>query len=119
MDTLSAFTMGQATRHKDVMVFDWNKAAFLMRKEMAKDANAGLRDDWEWTGGQILCDGQPLPREETYTYLASTWATPQLQIGEMIFDCFILQKDSPGWTADTYWPESAFNILNGGVNYEG
>jgi hypothetical protein len=94
-------------------VFDWHKAAEIIRDRRPELAAAGLEDDWENTGGSIYYDGKPVPAEDTYTYLASTWATPQLNIDGEIIDCWVYEDDSPGWGSGTYWPESALAILNG------
>ena len=113
MDTFSAFGMGQATKNDPPMVFDWEKAARIIKERNANSASAGLARDWEWTGGTILRDGRPVDKEDTYVYLASTWATPELEVGGEVMDCFRYQKDSPGWGAETYWPEEALRILEG------
>lgn len=111
MDSLAAFAMGQANRGKEQMVFDWEKAARLIKERQPAEAGAGLSGDWEWTGGPIFKDGAPVPREDTYTFLASTWATPELDLdGEMI-DCFRMQSQTPGWDSGTYWPPEALAIL--------
>jgi len=113
MDTASAFAMGDANRNKELMVFDWNKAAQLIKESGAKDAAAGLSGDWEYTGGPILKDGKPVPKEDTYTFLSSTWATPELELDyDDEIDCYIMQSESDGWDSDTYWPQSALDILN-------
>lgn len=111
MDTLSAFAMGQANRSKELMVFDWEKAAQIIKEKDAKEAAAGLRDDWNWTGGNILKDGKPIPRDETYTYLASTWAVPELEIDGEIIPCYKMQSETPKWNSDTYWPPEAMAIM--------
>jgi len=108
MDSLSAFARGEVNRGKPLMVFDWDRAAQIIRDRQAHDASAGLSGDWEWTGGPILADGKPVPREETYVYLASTWATPELDIGGEIIDCW---KHTDEWDAHTFWPPSALAIL--------
>lgn len=55
-------------------------------------------------------------RSRTYTYLSSTWATPELTLDNGApQDCWIWKNDSPGWDSDTYWPESALKILNAAV----
>ena len=110
MDTLSAFARGEENRGKRLMVFDWEKAARLIVESGAKHASAGLRDDWEWTGGAILSKGNPVPRDETYTYLASTWAVPELELDGVIQECFIME-DERGWDSHTYWPKEALDIL--------
>ena len=111
MDTLRAFAMGEANRGKPMMVFDWNKAARLIKERGAKSASAGLSGDWDYTGGEILKEGKPISKDETYTYLASTWATPELEIDGETVECYLMQDDTPGWNSDTFWPESALTIL--------
>lgn len=111
MDTMTAFAMGEVNRGKELMVFDWEKAARLIKERNAREASAGLSGDWEYTGGDILQDGKPIPREETYTYLASTWATPELEIDGEIIPCYRMQSETPNWDSDTFWPEEARNIL--------
>lgn len=78
MDTLQAFAKGEANRDKELMVFDWDKAVSIIKERNLKNCGAGLKSDFEWTAGMILVDGKPYT--EDYTYLASTWATPQLII---------------------------------------
>ena len=111
MDTLSAFAMGQANRHKESMVFDWDKAAQIIKEEKVKDASAGLAGDWGYTGGKIFENGLPVPEDETYVFLASTWATPQLRIDGKLIDCFKMESETENWDEETYWPESAKKIL--------
>jgi hypothetical protein len=111
MDTMSAFAKGEAHRDDPMMVFDWDKAAQIIKERGAQSASAGLAGDWEYTGGDILTDGKP--NMEDYTYLSSTWATPQLNIDGDVIDCWVYQDDKPEWDCDTKWPESAVEILNG------
>ena len=89
MDTYSAFAMGEAHRNGRTMVFDWRKAATLLKERGATDASAGLRGDWGYTGGSILEDGTPVEKDDTYTYLASTWATPEIDIEGHIEEFFV------------------------------
>ena len=110
MDTMKAFAMGEANRDKELMVFDWDKAAQLIKDKKVTEASAGLSGDWEYTGGTILEEGK-IP-ENSYVYLASTWATPELEINGEIFDCYKMQSETDGWDSDTFWPESARNILS-------
>lgn len=111
MDTLSAFSMGRANRGRPLMVFDWEKAARLIKESGAQSAEAGLTGDWGYTGGPILDGGKPVPREDTGAYLASTWATPCVFIDGDYHECFRMQSDTPGWDRDTYWPAGALAIL--------
>lgn len=119
MDTAQAFARNQqakaaGNRHR---VFDWNKAAQILHDRKfdnpVQKAGAGLSGDWEYTGGDIYCDGKPVPQDDTYVYLASSWATPELSVDGELIDCWIYENDSDGWGPHTYWPESAVAILNG------
>ena len=58
MDSMKAFAMGDANRGKELMVFDWNKAAKIIKEQNAASASAGLCGDWAWTGGAIYEDGE-------------------------------------------------------------
>jgi len=111
MRTMAAYMMGQMNRNNRVKVFDWDKAARLIRERGAREARAGLAGDWEWTGGAILKVGFPVAQHDTYTYLSSTWATPEIEIDGILEDCWCWQDDSPGWDEHTYWPESAKALL--------
>ena len=116
MDTLKAFAMGQANKGKELKVFDWEKAARLIKEKNPSLVRAGLQFDWEWTGGDIY-NGKPIPLEETYVYLASTQATPEIEIDGEIQDCYKMQNETPGWDAKTYWPNDALKIL--GIKFDG
>ena len=52
--------------------------------------------------------------DDSYTYLASTWATPQLDIDGEIIDCYKMQSETDGWDSGTFWPDSAKDILKSG-----
>ena len=110
MNTWAAFVMGEANRGKELMVFDWDKAARLIRERKPECASAGLRSDWEYTGGTIYEDGKPVM--DDYTYLASTWAVPELDVDGDIVECFRMEHEVPKWNSDTKWPQSALDILN-------
>lgn len=92
------------------MVFDWDRAARLIRERKPERASAGLRSDWEYTGGTIYEDGKPVM--DDYTYLASTWAVPELDMDGDIVECFRMEHEVPGWNSKTKWPKSALDILN-------
>jgi len=111
MDMGTAFMMGRATRDRELMVFDWEKAARIIRERNVSDADAGLSGDWDSTSGAILRAGIPVPRGDTSTYLASTWATPELEIDGAGIDCYRMQSETPGWDASTSWPPAAVKIL--------
>lgn len=110
MNTWAAFAMGEANRGKELMVFDWDKAARLIRERKPGYAAAGLRSDWGYTGGAIYEDGKTVM--DDYTYLASTWAVPELYMDGDIEECFRMKHEVPEWDSDTKWPKSALDILN-------
>ena len=105
-----AFAFGEANRGRETMVFDWKKAAEIIRERKPKVVSAGLRDDWEWTGGIIYEDGKPV--KDSYTYLESTWAVPEMEIDGEIVECYIMGNETK-WDAYTKWPKKALDILNG------
>lgn len=116
MDTLAAFNRAEAARRSGKTtrnVFDWHKAARLIRDRKPTEAGAGLRDDWEYTGGSIYRDGKPIGRDETYVYLASIWATPEIDLDGIREDCLLVVGEDHEWNSGTYWPESALAILRG------
>ena len=110
MNTWAAFVMGEANHGKELMVFDWDRAARLIRERKPERASAGLRSDWEYTGGTIYEDGKPVM--DDYTFLASTWAVPELDMDGDIVECFCMEHEAPGWDSETKWPKSALDILN-------
>ena len=110
MNTLVTFAMGEANRGKELMVFDWNKAARLIRERKPECASAGLRGDWEYTGGTIYEDGEPVM--DDYTYLASTWAVPELDMDGDIVECFRMKHEVPRLDSNTKWLKSALEILS-------
>lgn len=112
MDSMTAFAMGQANRNKELMVFDWDKCATLIKERKPKVVSAGLSGDWECTGGTIWENDAIVPRENTYTFLASTWATPEIDIDGEVIECYKMKSETDGWDAGTYYPESALTILN-------
>lgn len=110
MDSLFAFAMGQIHKNDRSKVFDWIKAARLIRLRLPKVASAGLAGDWEYTSGEIYRDGAPIPADETYTYLSSNWALPELDIDGEVIDCWVW-RDETTWDAHTYWPPEALEEL--------
>ena len=90
-------------------VFDWDKAAQLIKDFGTKEASAGLLDDWNWTADAIFTDG--VPNMQCKCFLASTWALPMLEIDCERIECWRMESETPGWHAHTVWPESALRIL--------
>lgn len=115
MNTMMAFAMGELNRHNEKKVFDWNKAAKLIKENYLDEVVfAGLSGDMEYTSGCIFRDGHPI--HDDYTYLSSTWATPVLAVGNNIdgnyeeIQCYVMEHETE-WDDSTKWPQSALDIL--------
>ena len=76
--------MGEANRGKEMMVFDWNKAARLIRERKPECASAGIRSDWEYTGGTIYEGGEAVV--DDYKKLSSKWVGHETDIDGDIID---------------------------------
>ena len=115
MNTLDALIIKQSNLENPLKVFDWVTAAKIIKERKPEVASAGLSQDWEWTGGDIFRDGKPIPADDTHTYLASIWATPELDVDGEIIDCYIMESDVPKtWVGDLakiYWPDEALQEL--------
>lgn len=113
VDTVTAILKNNAARAagNSHRVFDWVRAAKLIAERKPSVASAGLGGDWEWTGGYIYKNGAPVPRDDTYTFLLSSWATPQLDMDGDVTDCWLYEHEC-GWNSDTYWPDEAIAALN-------
>lgn len=112
MDTTTAFFNGYINRGKELMVFDWEKAAMIIKEKQPIVVRAGLMNDWECTGGTIYENGEPVNKDDTYTYLASTWAVPEIEVDGEVSSCFKMESETPNWDAKTYWPAEALVILD-------
>jgi len=106
---MQAFAMGESNRGKEMMIFDWDKAAELIRERKPETASAGLSGDWGGTGGEIYRSGEIV--DDEYTYLGSTWATPLLRMDGDEIECYRMQSETPDWDESTKWPETARSIL--------
>lgn len=95
--------------HK-MMVFDWDKAAEIIKNNPKVCWRAALRNDEFWTGDTIYEDGKP--NLDAHTYLASIWAVPYIFNDEENICCYKYSDEVPDWNSDTIWPKSALEILN-------
>lgn len=109
METAAALVMGRNHRNDPLKVFDWDKAARILVERKPDVAFAGLKDDFEYTGGIIWLGGKPYTHD--YTYLASTWAKPLLVLVDEEIECWCYESDVPEWSAETKWPKSAMEIV--------
>lgn len=103
--------MGEAHRNDEQKVFDWDTAAMLIKQRQPQKAEAGLKEDLEWTTGTIWENNKPVIDDGAY--LASTWATPLLILDEEEIPCYVMAHETR-WDAKTKWPESALQIVGYG-----
>lgn len=108
MRTDLAFALGEANRHKEMKIFDWDKAARRIKEEKPDYVMAGLIEDWEYTADVIYEKGKI--KKDNYCFLGSTWATPTLEMDGTPEDCFVMAHETK-WHAETKWPKSAIDIL--------
>ena len=105
----SLFNRAEAMRKHEMMVFDWDKAARLIRKHNPEFASAGLQGEWEFSGGLIYAHGRPT--NTSFTHLASTVSVPVLDMDGRVVKCYKMKHEVPEWGAETKWPKSALDIL--------
>ena len=96
----------QAARGNPKKVFDWKKAAEIIKENNIQNAFAGLDEDWSATSGAILSKGKPFKGD---CYLRSLWATPVLIADGGHYECWV--ENHPEWDADTIWPDEALQII--------
>ncbi len=98
---------------KHAMVFDWIKAATIIRDQQPTIARAGLRDDWKYTRGTIWRDGKPTLRKDKYTFLAYLWATTVLKLNSKAaaIECYQQYDELPNYDQSTFWPVEALAIV--------
>lgn len=118
VDPFDIFVNGFRHEKNERRVFDWNKAARVLRDRDETTCKACIIEDYNETVGFILVDGRPAI-DHPLPYLSSCWGTPCLvfENGDSM-PCWIPQSESPDWTGYTYWPESARNILKGVISVE-
>lgn len=112
------FTSSRGKNRNQQKVFDWDKAAELIKKYYKEDSNivveAGLDGDWDYTGGIIFEESKPTT--EHYTYLSSNWAIPILWIKfsnsnkeDEEIPCWI--TGNTRFNSESKWDEQSLKIL--------
>lgn len=110
MDTTMIAMLGMANRGNEPRVFDWYKAAEIIRDRQPDMAVAGLMEDMGCTADIIWDDDKPV--NGGYTYLSSVWATPVIVLdNEIMIECWKFQSEVPEWNEYTVWPDSALAIV--------
>ena len=103
--------------NKPFMVFDWDKAASIIKDRLSKQpdlvAEAGLQRDWDCTGGIIFEKGKPV--SDSYTYLCSNWAVPTLILSwggdeQEAVACWLKESDCR-FNEESKWDDNSLSIL--------
>ncbi len=108
MNTMLAYERNMVTPDGHGKVFDWVKAAQILKDKNPDEAYAGLLEDMEWTAGIIWSEHRPY--KKAYTYLSSRWATPVLVIDEDYIECWE-PSDGSKWDSGTKWPDEALALI--------
>lgn len=94
----------------EARVFDWVKAANIIKENPDKCYHAGLLEDWGYTSDIIWAYHKPY--KHSGVYLSSQWATPVITAADGSYvECWVYAKDRPNWDAETYFPKEAREIL--------
>lgn len=111
--------LSYANRNEKLKVFDWHKAAHLIREKQPHEARAGLAGDWVFSNVLIYQEGE-IPEDAVdekgfgYFYLCSNWAVPTLELDGEQQECWVSGDERPEWEdGHTFWPQSARDILHG------
>lgn len=95
--------------------FDWDKAANIIKEKIKQHpdlkAEAGLQNDWDYTGGVIFEEGKPT--NEDYTYLKSNWAIPTMILSwdgdeQEEIECYTTEGR---FDSESKWDETSLAIL--------
>lgn len=117
MDATTGMRAEMASRNgAKIKALDWDSAAKFIKTAFKAHPDlrveAGLQNDWEYTGGVIFEDGKPT--NESYTYLASNWAIPTLilewdGVEQEEIECYIEENDR--FSSGSEWDDISLNIL--------
>jgi hypothetical protein len=95
-------------------VFDWIKAATLIRSTRPRIAEAGLSGNWGVTCTTICRRGEIERNHDGH--LASHWATPTILLiddhgHQTWIDCYVMSSETE-WNESTRWPAEALAELH-------
>lgn len=93
----------------DLLIFDWDKAVQLIKKNNIKNAKAGLKGDWLLTNGLILKNGKPV---KEYTYLSSPYCIPILRDldSDKDYECFLPESETE-YNFESTWNDDLISKL--------
>lgn len=101
------FFHGQINRHRCDLVFDWEKAARLIREKKPYIAHAGLEDSWEREYRKIYQGGLPVYSE---TFHSPNKKPVLIMNSSEPIPCCKMEYDTNGMEP---WPREALDILEG------
>ena len=122
IDTLTAVGYAIAARraNRESKVFDWDYAATMLRmfaSDGITDVEVCILEDRGHTC-EYAIENKRINPDSGCAFLASIWGTPGMIVyyedgSEVTIPCFKMASEVPDWNEDTWWPDSAVNILKG------
>ena len=111
MDTIKAIQLAELSSGIENKVFDWVKAANIIKENPNKNWNAGLSCDLEWTGGRIWDADKKNIDNNSYTFLSSNWAIPVIYDDSGLeIECYVKATETE-YGEETRYPKEFMDIL--------
>jgi len=102
----------------EIMVFDWHKAASIIKNRTPQQASVGLYSDLgytqggrgrsnstsvfaEFTGGHLYFNGAPVKMEDAHSFLVRSRSVPEIEVDGAVEECVIERSKTPGWGQTT------------------
>ena len=96
------------------MVFDWERAADLLRKRRPRAAYVSMVGKRERSTPVLIYKDGEIVHDSLYGWgYYDAFDTPTLLIDGDEIECFRLENTITTWALGDYWPESARRILKG------
>lgn len=104
----------------EAWVFDWDKAARIIRDRKPLSAVAGLERDWPNVAVEIYREGKIEEYDDDTMFMgyrASMWDVPLLRLyfsdkHTEDYVCYVTESQTE-WDVETWWPQSARDIMEG------
>lgn len=98
----------------DVYIFDWNKAATIIKANNPKKAYAYVGSLRKHTEVTIWQNDTIMPKTPSFLISYDNFGGGiHLGCDGFATPCSVLLSNTDGWNRDTWWPASAVEILNG------
>lgn len=79
---------------------NWKKVQQIVDKNPNSVIYAGLQEDWNNTSGLIFARGEYY---DGYVYVASSWATPIVDVDGEEIECWTYEKTKEGSGRPSWW----------------